>query len=1144
MKQQKFDPKFSKLRFGVQGASPEFIFNKLKHNYSVADIRKYTNRLVEETNFKNFFIKEKVFKDVSTFRQALLLQGTIRDELIWAANSLRFFHAEINIFLEFRNTISKQILNEEYLMALETLEECVKKCGYSSWYIEIKIALLELARGLDEQKRFRKQLIDEKNKDPLINFLAHWFSFRSEEKVSTHRFIKELESVTAEHQFIKDYANFKFNFFNTEKFDDLSNVLYHESASSIFDIYLTFVRVSQLILVNHNSEELGHLYDALKLLGEGIHDFNLVNIKYLIGEFPADGQIGSDALRLVDKYTVGKYQELNSKEVRESRKVPLNIQVLSIARSIPIEEIKKNSGIDSKIAIMLLNINTPEQSKDQINKLCSRFSSFDWVPTIIPFLKSKNLRGSQHLYDWQEQVGILSSFNSNPKLANLMNLEERANFLTFLDGIFKNSESVLILKLIEKELKSLEEFLSSGVDRLRGLRLYAKYFFQKGKTEEAEALIELTLKDTTLDIDPLSYNELRILQSLCHVKLRKFEDALNICVMDILVNLRNYENYPLATFYIWMRSLKKLDPHLIIHKAIGYDLIIRNSQVDLAIYKYTEVTRLLLLLNIRHPSQLEVKELQIDKSLLIYFLYKICTLDCLDYQPDRYKDSSEAENERLNILKLLIQIDPISEKDYSEEVLELTRRQNIRKRTSEIQSSKIFVDIESIKSTSEKKLKEDFERYRALIAFENKFGIVDHEHLSKLLDTLKSKNSKSPLVFLELPKRESQRAFGRIVIDIRDKFISGEKYGLDCYISAGIRHGTLGGQLRRNLESNNVISKKDVNEVYKLDQVWAGKYNYNGAEYVMNLNDIMADFSSKVDALIKHATTQVLKISHRQKGEEYFDFYISESESGELFKELLLEDNYDRFFNTVLDFLWKKTDMNLKKVRNYFETEFKDNIGIFLGELIGSLTALTLPPRELIASVNIARTATIDEIDKISNWFKISSDSKKEDLSIATIVDLTKEIVLSYYPRSKLSFDEKIDDGLVVKGRFVNDFHYLFYNVLENIGKHNGTSDIKIVVDISKSGEFLNITIKNDLGSEVDLDVLDKKVSTKIKELEQAEIISKYVSSEGGSGFFKVKKILSVDLSNQKNSLKIEVDKINRKFKVQIDIIFMGVLCE
>ncbi len=62
--------------------------------------------------------------------------------------------------------------------------------------IKNKIALLQLAQGLEEQKKYAQSIRKELKNGSLARFITYWVSIRNEEQTTANRFRSQIESIT------------------------------------------------------------------------------------------------------------------------------------------------------------------------------------------------------------------------------------------------------------------------------------------------------------------------------------------------------------------------------------------------------------------------------------------------------------------------------------------------------------------------------------------------------------------------------------------------------------------------------------------------------------------------------------------------------------------------------------------------------------------------------------------------------------------------------------------------------------------------------------------------------------------------------------------------------------------------------------
>ncbi len=69
------------------------------------------------------------------------------------------------------------------------------------------------------------------------------------------------------------------------------------------------------------------------------------------------------------------------------------------------------------------------------------------------------------------------------------------------------------------------------------------------------------------------------------------------------------------------------------------------------------------------------------------------------------------EDERITILNFLKELNPIGEKKYNEEILEITKTSSIRRGLQQLHDSRIYVDVDSIDKKIDTEIKDKFDRY-------------------------------------------------------------------------------------------------------------------------------------------------------------------------------------------------------------------------------------------------------------------------------------------------------------------------------------------------------------------------------------------------------------------------------------------------
>ena len=238
------------------------------------------------------------------------------------------------------------------------------------------------------------------------------------------------------------------------------------------------------------------------------------------------------------------------------------------------------------------------------------------------------------------------------------------------------------------------------------------------------------------------------------------------------------------------------------------DLPIFYSIVSPDIYEqYVKYDDFIESIGISRPMELlKIKGIPTEK--LIYFLKEICTIEILHHSLN-FEGTDDIENERINILKHLLVIDPESETEYIGAITEISQRAKIRKAIREVNKGRITVNSQLLRNSVENEIRDNFLRFRELVDFSAEHNLQSIDPTNKLLnnyfDSMQDKSLRDKFVNINDPAFIS---FKSMLIDIRDKFILSKDFGLDGYLSTRIRHGTLINHIRSNFEAFNLINQK------------------------------------------------------------------------------------------------------------------------------------------------------------------------------------------------------------------------------------------------------------------------------------------------------------------------------------------------
>lgn len=170
-----------------------------------------------------------------------------------------------------------------------------------------------------------------------------------------------------------------------------------------------------------------------------------------------------------------------------------------------------------------------------------------------------------------------------------------------------------------------------------------------------------------------------------------------------------------------------------------------------------------------------------SKDALIYFLMSVCKIETLDSHI-AYESERDVQDERIRILLWLTELDDKNNSIFRAEIASIAQRQLLLQGVQAVDKSRIYVDVEGVKTSVAKDLADLYSRFQNL---PDSGGMNVSDLVLKLTETL---SSKSGLVQFVVPKNERLAALREFFIAVRDRFVSSNEYGLDVYLSVGIRH--------------------------------------------------------------------------------------------------------------------------------------------------------------------------------------------------------------------------------------------------------------------------------------------------------------------------------------------------------------------
>ncbi|MGO3700451.1 MULTISPECIES: hypothetical protein [Halomonas] len=610
-----------------------------------------------------------------------------------------------------------------------------------------------------------------------------------------------------------------------------------------------------------------------------------------------------------------------------------------------------------------------------------------------------------------------------------------------------------------------------------------------------------------------------------YIKLGEYIKALKVLIHEALQNESFF--YMFDTEDLIIKAKFSIKESSFIEVPIFYSLHSRlnNSSHDSAL-KYA-FDNFLTKNNFVFPTELFGSESIFGQEKLHYFLRWVCTPEVMKLYL-AFDSPRHTEECRVKICRYLMKYDD-NDIMLSDEIKDINRTHIMRKAVRKVENSRIYVDMSNLNGRDSQKFKSLFEKYIDL-ANASKEEKTDDDSFLDIIDVIKTEIGNERIDYWRYlsrihPQNVKQSlknsTFMSLAKMIRAEFTYGDR-GLNNHLSTRIRHGVLPTALRKPLlEEGLFILKKDKEDFSKTPK-WLFRYREISDNEINTVNNVLAVFSKKYEDIIAELNDKRLQVSFL--GEELvltgrvsdntiamFDYSVSSLESFALQKELPISPGFNDFVKTATQWLWDRTDCNLREVQKYIRTDFKFRLTQLLDELKTYLAKETIPTGvvfDFSNAVDRAKASLSTQIDVVCSWFAHTDIDEGDEYDIDTCVDIAKystDVEVSLYKNVACTFSER---NLLY---MVDVFFILFENAVSKSGLEKNELSIEVFVHKTESDDLL-IKIINKTSSDITLEERSSKLEFYKLAYGDESKINDVLQKEGGTGLFKIWKILEKDL--------------------------------
>lgn len=1122
-----FDGKLAVLRSQLRREpNPELQVSRFRSSCKTNEILYYAQKLNDLPEARTYAMGIPFPR---TLQELNVVQRQWRDEfqreLLWSACQIRVFAKQLNQFFLVERAIERACLTGHYVDARSSLKTVESEFGYSLWYLQTLIAILELTEGLESQKRFTQKIIQDSSLSAELRLHVYFFSLRAEKSVSPERFQSFVRDAVPraldETDGAGQYYAFRWNFFGSVRFQDPRSILLLDRDASIIDRYQSFIRLCQLIVADPDLEQYTkHLIRPLQLLLGKIADKRLLNVASVLAldvDY-GDTALSRELVTYADRYSAGKYREcLNAIEQLPDR-MQCNFEMFEIAAyasaragdgSFRLSLSEPKMQLLTRLREIILKTERSQDSFHELQKLCFMFQEHSWAPQLFAFLMREHQHGSYTVPERYVLLGDLNGIPLNPRLScSIKNQTAFKKYFSTISSAVGDSLSKMLYEACGRgDSASVLALVEEGLPESRASK-YAGHVCVANKDFKSAEQRFLSLCETGHYLDHQDGLEGLVLVFLNSGQVAKAVDA---AVSGILRTPQMRARLPLDRVLasVELGSDPELKRNICL--PILYDIYARSIGGERDVRRSLAYEEFLNAQNFARPSQIRSHEARFQIESLKYFLRYVCVTSVMDTST-AFDSSDDIENERIAVCQMLTELDPENTAIYSEEIKGITQRLMISRGIREIERGKIHVDIDGIKASVEAEGKEIFSRFRAFQS--SRYLGAEAEEIFLALALLERTRG----VRVSIPGDEKLEAFRQFFRAIRDAFVSSNEYGLDGYLSVGIRHGTLSGQLRSAFEREELVTQRDNRDIYRENVHWRDRLTNEGVNPT-SIKKVMArfsDFSKSVDDSINRIRNEEFQIRTEGKNQNgLFDYAISAYDFLKLQQKILPSTSYEEAVDFVIEKLWELTDRALLKTR--------DRVSNYKLEFTGQLDALQQDMRALLGSgrnpilddaIVRSRTAIQEELDKVSGWFTRSGGEKIADFQAEFPFEIALRTVNNIHPTRTISPRRRIRGDRLLSGNSLRSMASIVIMLLENALTHSRLQDHvpDIEIDCVCDDKGLELRMTNEVSADVNIDEKSQKVHKIMEEIANAKRSTDMVKREGGSGFHKIAKILNTDL--------------------------------
>ena len=1042
------------------------------------------------------------YKDVEI--EAKITKGTLEQEIFWNYLIVKHYSKHINLFILKSEQFNRLLFYGMYEEASNKLDEIRSELGLSHWYIENNLLLLSKMNGLKEQKDYAEKI--KKDLPAGTTLLTYHFSEKLENELSYEQYDKNFKKMWENYPSIKAYFELKCNPLNTNiNTDNLIDFLYTERESSIIDKYVSLKKALFIIYANENYCDLSTNFLNKYLLKLTIYvqdnELKPLLIKTTKLTYNDLGINNQEYVKILDLYTIGQYKEaynLCLLQLEDYTKLNININIIEILIKSEIrcstnDNLLKISIVENSVMHNLYECYKSIIQKDKnlvnsINKLLKialELSSLSISNIITKFIYKNTPFFNILVTQTSIKVGKLHTFLYDIRDNKIIDDDKYMIFINDIQNYYQDSITYQLLNnptlKIEKEIplyrlqKHIIKINSETISTEKQIKIYNNIIDNGNILDRHHAIIEL---------------------SYLYFKDKKIINCIKVIVEGYLYNNALIYNLPVKDIAEYVEKHHSNHFDIYICTPILYELY---SKYISNIFDTQKMIRYEIFLeenDYTKPSEIINNYQKFDKNKLHFFLQFNCKSQILDSSM-HIEDTETVESERINICQFLVEQEVTSADILLKEIKNITEQSLISKSIQVIEQNKIYVNEEGIKSKLQHALDEYYLRYISLVKNSTTLrrDLNNKRHFNTLLG-----------VNIPYPKNDIIPLLQNVLIDIKEYFVFSNEYGLNGFISTNIRHGKLYNFLTSSLISSNLFIKPN-------DNYWQKEFQID-----TEIVEILTTFSNDIETLINSFKDKYIQIVTEKENTKngLFIYNLSEEICIAIYDQLEEEPSYEDFENMLFEILWIQTEKNLQDIRNKISNELMQNIQSIFQKL--NIKIASIDNKKNLSEIRdvISRESTIIQrnLETLKQWFSRQTISSIADFEFKLPVSITREVIKNVHTNNYIKINTDIKINNKFKGSSLKGFVDILYILFDNAIKHSDSEceEINLLFEKSDLVQYeYKLNVINKIKENLPIELNTQKIE-EIKNKIRTKMYGQSVGTEGGTGFYKIVKILTYDM--------------------------------